>query len=460
MKKSIPEIVAGQRACFQGGFTRSPAWRKAALAKLKSALGRNEKKLLAALRKDLGKAAVEAYTSEVGFVLAEIDYALRHLGAWSRSRKPMPPLLWFPSETRIVPEPKGVVLIIGPWNYPVALCLSPLVGALAAGCTAVVKPSEVASESSRAIAEVIGETFGDDSIAVVEGGAAAAGLLLEEEFDHIFYTGGPRVGKIVMAKAAEHLTPVTLELGGKNPCIVDREVDCSVAARRIAWGKFFNAGQTCVAPDYLLVPAELKDPMIENLKKAIVEFYGPDPRHSPDYARIINERHLSRLLSLLEEGDIVVGGGADRENRYLAPTVIDNVNWDNRIMGEEIFGPILPVIGYGDLAEATGAVNARPAPLALYFFSRNRERQRMVIRETRSGGACINDTIIQILPRRLPFGGIGPSGMGSYHGRATFDTFTHYRSVVTRSFRFDVPLRYPPYRTSLDQVKKFFRFLS
>lgn len=459
MKKSIPDIVAAQKRSFADGNTRSIDWRINSLKKLKAALNENEALFLDALKKDMGKPATEAYTSEIGFVLNEIDYALKHLHSWIRPRKVRTPLIWFPAASRVYPQPQGAVLIIGPWNYPIGLLLAPLVGALAAGCVAIIKPSEIAAESSRALAGVIRKTFDESSVAVIEGGADTSGQLLEEEFDHIFYTGGGRVGKIVMSAAAEHLTPVTLELGGKNPCIIDREVDCRRAARRIAWGKFFNAGQTCVAPDYLLVPPELKASLIEELKEAIRTFYGPDPEESPDYARIINDRHFSRLYDLLGEGTVAIGGEADPGSRYIAPTVIDSVSWKSRIMDEEIFGPILPVIEYTDLAEAIAAVNARPRPLALYFFSKSRTNQRRIIRETSSGGVCLNDTVIQIVTPHLPFGGIGPSGLGSYHGRASFDTFTHYRSVMTGSLRLDLPLRYPPYRTPLRILKKILRFL-
>jgi len=460
MKKRITDIVAAQKRFFADGTTRSIAWRINSLKKLKAAINENEALFLDALNKDMGKPAIEAYTSEIGFVLNEIDYALKKLHSWSRPRKAKTPLIWFPAASRVFPEPKGAALIIGPWNYPIGLLLTPLVGAIAAGCVAILKPSEMAAESSRAVADVIQKTFDESSVSVIEGGADIAGILLKEKFDHIFYTGGARVGKIVMAAAAKHLTPITLELGGKNPCIVDREVDCAVAARRIAWGKFFNAGQTCVAPDYLLVPSDLKASLLDKLEESIRAFYGLDPERSPDYARIINDRHFARLHDLMGEGTVAIGGEENPENRYIAPTVIDNVGWKSRIMAEEIFGPILPVVEYTDLTEAIAAVNARPRPLALYFFSTNRTNRRRIIRETSSGGVCFNDTVIQITTPQLPFGGIGQSGMGSYHGRASFDTFTHYRSVMSRSLRLDLPLRYPPYRTSLRVLKKILRFLN
>jgi len=460
MKESLHrEPVSVRKAFFAAAATRNLSWRRGVLKKLKSALIENEDLFLGALKKDMDKPPAEAYSSEIGFVLNEIDHALAHLNSWARRRKVRTPFLWFPASSRVVPEPKGVVLIIGPWNYPIGLLLAPLVGALAAGCTAVLKPSELSPESSSALAGVIGGTFDDREVAVVEGKAETAQKLLGEDFDHIFFTGSARVGKIVMAAAARRLTPVTLELGGKNPCVIDREVDLAVAARRIVWGKFFNAGQTCVAPDYLLVPRPLKAPLLEKLRDSIESFYGPDPKESPDYARVINDRHFSRLTGLMGEGEIVIGGEADPAARYLAPTVIDNVAWNHRVMEEEIFGPVLPVLEYESLDEAISAVNARPRPLALYFFSSDRKRRERIIRETSSGGVCFNDTVIHILPPRLPFGGVGRSGMGSYHGRASFDTFTHFKSVMIRSFRLDLSLRYPPYRTPLRTLKKVLRFL-
>ena len=459
MSVDVSDIIAGQKAFFASGSTRPLTWRVAALKKLRDALYSEEAIFLEALKQDLGKPPAEAWSSEIGFVVREIDHALKHLSAWTRPRKVRPPLLFFPSNSRIVPEPKGVVLVIAPWNYPLQLLLAPLVGSIAAGNCAVLKPSELAAETSRALAAVIGRRFDPCEVSVAEGGADTAAELLAQEFDHVFFTGSARVGRIVMAAAAKKLTPVTLELGGKNPCIVDRDVDVAVAARRIAWGKYINAGQTCVAPDYLLVPPGLKKPVIDGLRRAIGEFYGADPRRSADYARIVNDGHFSRLADLLGEGKIVIGGGTDRSKRYVAPTVIDAISWKSRIMEEEIFGPILPVLEYDGIDRAIAEVNARPRPLALYFFSRDKWNQERMVRETSSGGVCVNDTILQILISALPFGGVGPSGMGSYHGKASFDTFTHHKSVMVRSFRPDFRQRYPPYRASLSVLKNITRWL-
>jgi acyl-CoA reductase-like NAD-dependent aldehyde dehydrogenase len=397
----------------------------------------------------------EAYASEIGMVLHEINYAIGNLKSWAKPRRVRTPRDHFLASSFIYAEPLGVILIIGPWNYPFQLVLSPLVGAIAAGNCSVLKPSEIASASSDVIASLIGHHFEPGFITVIQGGAETTQRLLAEKFDYIFFTGGTRVGKIVMEAAAKHLTPVTLELGGKSPCIVDRDVHIEYAARRITWGKFLNAGQTCVAPDYLLVDRSIKDELLERMKTCIREFYGDDPSRSPDYGRVISERHFDRLSQLLQGGKIIIGGDADAGDRYIAPTVIDHVSWNDEIMQEEIFGPILPVIEYGDLEEAISAINGRPKPLSLYFFSRNRGNQERVLRETSSGGVCINDTIIHLGTRTLPFGGVGESGMGSYHGKASFDTFSHQKSVLRRSFLFDTKLRYPPYRDKLKYLKWF-----
>jgi aldehyde dehydrogenase (NAD+) len=454
-----PEIVAGQKRYFAAGRTRSLAVRGAALRALRSALAAREADLLAALAEDLGKPAAEAYLSEVGLVIREIDYVLKRLSSWARPRRVRTPLLSRPGTSWIQPEPYGAVLVIAPWNYPVQLSLSPLVAALAAGNCAVLKPSELAPASSRALAGIIGETFDPGLVKAVEGGAETARALLEEKFDYIFYTGSLRVGRLVMAAAAKNLTPVTLELGGKNPCLVDRDVPVQTAGRRIAWGKFFNAGQTCVAPDYLLVHREVRERLLAALGEAIEEFYGTDPQTSPDYGRIINRDHHRRLTRLLEGSRPEIGGGGDEAERYLAPTVVSLDSPDHPLMEEEIFGPILPVLAYRELEEALEIIARRPRPLALYLFTRDRKLRRRVLDETSSGTVCVNDTISQITNPELPFGGVGESGMGVYHGRAGFETFSHQKSVMARSFRFDLKLKYPPYRTSLKILRKITRFL-
>ncbi len=360
----------------------------------------------------------------------------------------------FPYSGRIQPEPLGVVLIISPWNYPFHLLISPLVGAIAAGNCAVLKPSEFAPYTSGLIANLIEKTFEPAYIAVVEGGVETSQTLLAEKFDYIFFTGGNAVGKIVMAAAAKHLTPVTLELGGKSPCLVDTEIDVEKTARRICWGKFINAGQTCIAPDYLLVNKKIKNSLLDSIKKCLLEFYGEHPANSPDYARIIHQNHFDRLVKFLQDGEILIGGETNRDELYISPTVIDKVSWEAPIMQEEIFGPILPVIEYTDIAEAIAKINSRPKPLALYLFSDNKDLQQQVLQSTSSGGVCLNDTLIQSGVPSLPFGGVGDSGIGSYHGKASFDTFSHYKSVVQNSFWLDLKWRYPPYEGKLSFLKR------
>jgi aldehyde dehydrogenase (NAD+) len=445
---SYAAIVARQREFFATGATKDLSFRIDRLKELGRALRDYEPELLAALKEDLGKPPAEAFTSEIGFLYADIRFALRHIKGWARPRRAKNPPIHVMTTARIYPEPYGTTLIIAPWNYPVGLLLSPLVGAIAAGNTAVLKPSEIAAHTSRVIVKMIGATFDPSYVACVQGGAEAARGLLDEQFDYIFYTGSAGVGTLVMEAAARHLTPVTLELGGKSPCIVEDDAPLDVTAKRIVWGKFFNAGQTCVAPDYLLVNRGIKDALIDEMKRTIDSFYGADPKQSPDFGRIVSRRHFDRLTRLMA-GDIVAGGVTDPKTRYIAPTIIDGVSGDDPAMADEIFGPILPVIAYDELGQAIDFVNARPKPLALYFFSKDKKKQRRVIRETSSGGISINDTVIQYTSFYLPFGGVGNSGMGSYHGKASFDTFTHYKGTLRQVFLIDLKARYLPYRMGL-----------
>jgi aldehyde dehydrogenase (NAD+) len=354
-----------------------------------------------------------------------------------------------------IADPYGVTLIIGPWNFPVQLMLTPLVGAIAAGNCAMLKPSIAAPRTSHLLTKLISGTFDPSYVSILEGGAETVQALLEERFDHVFFTGGPAAGRLVMAAAAKHLTPITLELGGKNPCIVDADTHLEYTARRIAWGKFFNAGQSCVAVDYVLVQKSVKQALLDLLEDCVRRFYGADPSRSPDFGRIIDEWHFDRLAGLLGEGRIVTGGTRDRASRYIAPTIIDGIRPGDPIMEDEIFGPLLPVLEYDDLGQAITFVNERPKPLALYFFSRDRQRQDRVLRETSSGGGCLNDTVIH-QTTCLPFGGAGPSGIGKYHGKASFDAFSHERSIIKGGFLFDIPLRYPPYKNHLKWLKKLF----
>lgn len=455
----LPSLIARQRAWFARGLTRPLPFRLDQLARLQAALEANADRLAAALKADLRKSAAEGYTTEIGLVLAEIRHARRHLPAWmAPQRRRTPPLTW-PSRGAVHPEPLGVALILGPWNYPIQLLLSPLVGAVAAGNCAVLKPSEFAPHTATALAELVAATFPPEFITVVPGEREVAEALLRERFDSIFFTGSTAVGRAVMAAAARHLTPVTLELGGKSPCLVCADVPLTRTARRIAWGKFMNAGQTCVAPDFLYVDRRIRDPLVEALQVAVRNFYGEAPERSPDYGRIVNARHLARLTGYLDAGTVVLGGQHDAATRYLAPTIVVDPPWDSPLMQEEIFGPILPVVTFDDLDEALVRLRTRPTPLALYVFAADRSAQERVLAGTRSGGAAVNDVVTHMIGAELPFGGLGESGLGAYHGQASFDCFTHYRAVLHRSLAFDSNLLFPPPRASLSTLKRMFRFL-
>jgi acyl-CoA reductase-like NAD-dependent aldehyde dehydrogenase len=449
----VNDIVSRQRTFFSTGQTRSLEFRLTQLKRLKQAIMQNEAAILAALKADLNKPELEAVLTEIG-VIKEMNDLIKHLHTWVKSKSVPVPLEQFPAWGRIEPEPLGVVLIIGPWNYPFQLMISPLAGAIAAGNCAVLKPSEIAPQTSRVVANLIKETFDSAYITVVEGGVEVSQAVLETKFDHIFFTGGTAIGKIVMAAAAKHLTPVTLELGGKSPCIVDTEIQVEYTARRIIWGKFLNAGQTCIAPDYLLVDHRIKPALVEAMRQAVQEFYGADPAQSPDYARIVSTKHFARLERMLHEGQVVIGGNTDAEQRYIAPTILDQVPLDAEIMQEEIFGPILPIIEYSILAEAIALINSKSKPLALYIFSRDKQFQERILAQTSSGGVCINDTIMQIAASNLPFGGVGDSGIGAYHGKTSFDTFSHYKSVMVKNFWFDLKWRYAPYAGKLQLFKR------
>ena len=452
-KSVTAKTVSNQRLFFTKHQTKKLSFRIEQLKLLQQAILDNEAAITKALNADLNKPELESYVTEIGSCLEEIKYALKHIRSWVKPKKVRTPLPYLPASSKVYSEPLGVVLIIGAWNYPLQLVISPLIGAIAAGNCAIIKPSEIAVNTSTLLAEIIPKYFDSSFISVVEGGKEVTQQLLEEKFDHIFFTGNTQVGKIIMSAAAKQLTPVTLELGGKSPCIVDADTHLEYTARRIVWGKFLNAGQTCVAPDYLLVDRKIKKDLLEHLKQIIQEFYGTTPETSPDYARIINQHHFQRLCELLKTGEIVVGGDTNPSDYYIAPTVIDGVSPEEGVMQEEIFGPILPVIEYTNLSEAIAFVNAKPKPLALYFFSNNKQHQNQVLQETASGGACINDTIVQIAFPGLPFGGVGDSGIGRYHGKTSFETFSHQRSVLHKSFWVDLKLRYAPYKGKLKFLK-------
>lgn len=450
--RSQAAILAAQRAYFATGATKSITFRLAQLQQLKAAILARQTEIVAAVQADLGRPEFEGYF-ELG-IIDELNYLLKHLKRWVKPRRVSLPLTQLPGSAWVQPEPLGVVLVIGPWNYPFQLVLSPLMGAIAAGNCALIKPSELAPATSRVVAALVRDTFDSQYVAVVEGGVETAQALLAERFDHIFFTGGTRVGQIVMAAAAKHLTPVTLELGGKSPCIVDETANLAVTARRIAWGKYLNMGQTCIAPDYLLVHETVKQPLLAELKTVLTNFFGEDPETSPDLARIVNDRQFDRLVTLLDGETVAIGGQTDRDGRFIAPTVLDAVSWEAPVMQDEIFGPILPVLTYRSIDEAIGHINARPKPLALYVFSKDSDTQERVLAQTSSGGACVNDVFLQVAIWGLPFGGVGNSGMGAYHGKSSFDTFSHLKSVVKKPFWFDLNWRYAPYANKLAFFKK------
>jgi aldehyde dehydrogenase (NAD+) len=458
---ATPDLDAGAlvtrlRTAFDSGRTRPYQWRRDQLKSMQRLLTEREHDLLDALAADLGKPATEAYATELGFVGAELRDTLRHLRRWLRPERVRTGLKVKPARARIVREPLGVVLVIAPWNYPVNLLLGPMIGAIAAGNCVVAKPSELTSHTSVLLARLIPEYLDPECFAVVEGGTSECAALLGQRFDHIFFTGSNRVARVVMEAAARHLTPVTLELGGKSPVIVDDTADLEVAGRRVAWGKFLNAGQTCIAPDYVLVTRTVADRFVEELRRSIFDFYGADPKTSPDYARIVDDRHCTRLVGLLDSGTIAVGGEHDESTRYVAPTVLRDVAPNSPAMLDEIFGPILPVITVETVDDAVTFVNERDKPLALYVFSRSSAVQQQILSQTSSGGVCVNATMYHLAVPGLPFGGVGPSGTGAYHGRASFDTFSHAKSVLHKRPRPDPALAYPPYTERKDKLIRRF----
>jgi aldehyde dehydrogenase (NAD+) len=454
-----PALVQRQRDFFQSGATRSLAFRRAQLEKLLAALNEFEAPLLAALKTDLGKSEFQGYASEFGLVQSEIRHALKNLARWTRlQRKPTP---WFvqPARGWVQSEPYGVALILGPWNYPLQLLLAPLVAAIAAGNCVMLKPSELAPSTATVVMELVRKTIPPEFVGAVAGGPDVAAELLQIRFDKIFFTGSTRVGRVVMSAAAQHLTPITLELGGKCPAIVCADASIELAARRIAWGKFLNAGQTCVAPDFVLVHRSIRVPFVGALQAAIQKFYGADPSTSPDYGRIINHKHFDRLVAYLADGNVWHGGAHERATRFIAPTILGDVNWNSPVMQEEIFGPILPVLEFERLDEVVAQLQSRPTPLALYLFTQDRATETRLLGELRSGGVCLNDTISHMVGTGLPFGGLGESGLGAYHGQAGFGAFSHQRAVLRRGTWWDPPFRYPPQQLSLTALKKAFRFL-
>ncbi len=454
----IAVVLRRQREFYRTGATKDPDFRLGALQRLQEGINARQGELAEAVRVDLGKSRAEFFMTEVGLVLAEIREHRRRLARWMRPKKVSTSILHFLGRSYVVPEPYGQCLIISPWNYPMNLTFTPLVGALSAGNTAIVKPSSRVPNISGAMASLIRECFPPEHVSVFTGSVDVSEALLEERFDLIFFTGSTSAGRKVMRKAAEHLTPVVLELGGKSPCIVHKDADIRVAARRIAWGKFLNAGQTCTAPDYLLVHSEVKEPLIEALAAEVLRCFGPEPKESKEFPRIVSARHVERLARLMSgAGRVRFLGEVDVDQRYVAPTVIDDVDPAHPIMQEEVFGPVLPVIAYDELEKAFSIIRERPKPLALYLFSRDHALKERVLNELPSGGFMFNDTLVHFASCTLPFGGVGESGMGMYHGRYSFDAFSHQRAVMERSTAIDVPVRYYPLKRKLWLLRLFYR---
>ena len=455
-EQEIKDIVTRQRKYFQTGATLPVSSRLAALQKLYHAISGHEAEIHDALKKDLGKSGFESYMCETGMVLEELSYMLKHTPKFAREQRVRTPLAQFHSRSYKKPSPYGVTLIMSPWNYPFMLTLSPLVDALAAGNTAVVKPSAYSPHTSEVLRLILSECFEPQYVAVVTGGRAENTCLLHEHFDYIFFTGSQNVGKEVMRNAAEYLTPVTLELGGKSPCIVDQTADIKLAAKRIVFGKYLNCGQTCVAPDYVYCHRSVKEKLIKEVQKQIRRQYGKQPLHNSDYGKIINEKHFDRILGLIDEQKVVHGGDSERSALRIEPTVMDNVSFSDAVMQEEIFGPVMPVLTFDSLDEAIRRINSMPHPLALYLFTSDKKAAGKVTARCGFGGGCINDTIIHLATSEMGFGGFGESGMGAYHGKTGFDTFTHYKSIVDKKTWIDLPMRYQPYRKRNEKMIRFF----
>ncbi|RMG13491.1 MAG: aldehyde dehydrogenase [Deltaproteobacteria bacterium] len=450
----IAALREKQRAHFESGATLPYRYRRDRLREFARMLETYEDVFLDALHTDLGKSREEGWISELGLTLGEVRHTLRHLKEWMQPEVYVSPLALQPSKSKVYWQPLGLNLIISPWNYPIQLALAPMIPALAAGNVVVLKPSELAPASSKALAEVLPKVFPEELVAVVEGGIEVSQDLLGREWDHIFFTGSPRVGRIVAEAAARHLSRVTLELGGKSPTLVTASAALRVSARRIVFGKFFNAGQTCIAPDYVLVEAPVHDALVEEMKDAIRTFYGPDPKQAADYGRIINDHHFERLVRLIDPEKVVIGGEYDAETRYIAPTLLTGVTLEDPVMQEEIFGPILPILKVRDLEEAISIIRQRKNPLALYLFTRRKADEALVLERVSFGGGCVNNTLVHLVDPRLPFGGIRSSGLGAYHGHAGFEAFSHRKSVLKSATFIDPSIKYPPYAGKLGLMKK------
>lgn len=452
--ENIKKIIEEQRLFVKKGKAKDYNFRIKNLRKLKKNIKKNEELIYQALYKDLGKSQDEAFLTEYNIVIKEIDYFLDNLKKLMKPEKVKTPIVTFRSTGEIYHEPYGHILIISPWNYPFHLTFLPLIGAIAAGNTVLVKPSEFSLNTSLISAKIIKESFAKEYVNIVLGGVPEATTILKMKFDHIFFTGSTKVGKVVMKAAAEHLTPVTLELGGKSPAIVCKDSDLEITARRIVWGKFTNAGQTCVAPDYLYVHKDIKKKLIKHIIRSIDDFYGEYPKKSKDFGRIITKEHLLRLIGFLDNGKLLFGGSYDVREKYLSPTLIEINGWNEPLMKEEIFGPILPIIEFEKLSDITELIKDHPKPLALYLFTKSKRNIEYIIDELSFGGGCINDTILHLASHELPFGGVGESGIGRYHGNYSFETFSHRKSILNKSFKPDFDLRYPPYGEKINKLKK------
>jgi len=456
----VQAIVDRQKEFFKSRQTKDVAFRKASLKRLRAELVKREKDIAKAMYDDFRKPEFETVMTETGIVLNELNLAIRKVKCWAKSNYVRPVMVNFPSTNRIYKEPFGTVLIIAPWNYPFQLVFSPLIGAIAAGNTVVIKPSEHSANTSKVISEIIAAVFDPGHVTVIEGEVAVAARLLRERWDYIFFTGSIAVGKIVAKAAAEHLIPTTLELGGKNPCIVDETAVLKLAARRIVWGKFINCGQTCIAPDYVLVHESVKDDFVEQCRKEIALIYGENPQLSPDYSRIINQKNFKELLRYMAGEKLLMGGETDLHDLYISPTLLDNPARESLVMQHEIFGPILPIIGYKTEEDINIIISSYEKPLALYVFSNHLKFIRRIIANHSFGGGTINDTIVHFANHRLPFGGVGHSGVGAYHGKHSFDTFTSEKGITTRYNWLDLPVRYAPYRDKMKALKFFMKWFS
>ncbi|WP_456867022.1 aldehyde dehydrogenase [Galbibacter sp. BG1] len=453
MKNDIKKLIDAQKSFYNEGFTKDVPTRKNILKRLKSEIKNREKDICDALYADFKKSEFETLLSETQYILGELNDAIKKIHSWTREKTVSASLINFPSSAKIIKEPYGTVLIIAPWNYPFQLAISPLIGAITAGNTAIIKPSELTPNTATIISEIIKAVFPENYVSVVQGDKDISTALLQERWDYIFFTGSPQVGKIVYQAAAKHLTPVSLELGGKNPCIIDETAKLKQAAKRIVWGKFLNGGQTCIAPDYILVASNIKDKLIQHLKNEIIAAYSENPKNSSDYPRIVNKNNFDRLSKLINNEDIAFGGVIDKTDCYISPTLINEPSLESDLMKEEIFGPLLPIISYNSEEEIQSIITSYEKPLSLYVFSNRRQFSNKIMKQFSYGGGVINDTIVHFLNKRLPFGGVGHSGIGAYHGDLTFDVFSHHKSVVRKGTWLDIPLRYAPYSKKMKWIK-------